>query len=355
MYFSDLFSTKKRYLLHVVFWVFLLLLMLTLQNTVLSFSNALKRGILNFLLMIPLFYSQRIIIKKYYIKNLKKTWFIIAFLICAVAAVIRTPFEVYYFKMTMYGNYTFTKESFSAKVYMCLFYFTCAIILSSVAAFYQVAKLNSDAEKNYQQLKIKHIEAQLNYLRSQLNPHFLFNTLHNIYSAVQLKSNKAGEMIIKLSSLLHYVTYEGQMDKVLLEEEIEQMKVYLDLFELKSNLKLPIELEIKGLYENIKIDPVLLLPLVENALKHGNLTENSGNPFLKIYLEITSAFISLKIENTFDPKDLQKDKTGGVGLENIKQRLHLLYPDNHNFNHGVVSNNVYFVYIKITRIHEQSY
>ncbi len=176
--------------------------------------------------------------------------------------------------------------------------------------------------ENRRELEARHAEAQLNYLKAQINPHFLFNTLNNIYAAATLQHPRTADMVLRLSDLLRYVTYDGQSLLVPLSKEIAQIRAYIELFQLKSENPLPIYFEVEGNLDDRLIEPLLLLPFVENALKHGDV-EINPNGFLRIMLRNEASKLVFWVENSFDPHNQQKDEQGGVGLENIRQRLEL--------------------------------
>ena len=184
--------------------------------------------------------------------------------------------------------------------------------------------------ENRRELETLHAEAQINYLKAQINPHFLFNTLNNIYSAATLQHPRTAEMVLRLSDLLHYITYDAQAELVPLQKETDHIRAYIDLHQLKSETPLPICFEVEGDIQDCHIEPLLLLPLVENALKHSDLEENP-NGFLNILLRREDRRLFFKVENTFNPQNRQKDTVGGVGLENIRRRLALKHVDGNGF------------------------
>jgi two-component system, LytTR family, sensor kinase len=176
--------------------------------------------------------------------------------------------------------------------------------------------------ENRRELEVRHTEAQRNYLKAQINPHFLFNTLNNIYAASVLQHPRTPDMVLRLSELLRYVTYDTSARELPLEKEIAQIKAYIELFQLKNEKPLPIRLNIKEPPGTFLIEPLLLLPLVENALKHSDLETNPA-AYLEMDIQSDHEWLRCTIINTFDPDNQQKDDVGGVGLENIRQRLRL--------------------------------
>ncbi|MBK8704285.1 MAG: sensor histidine kinase [Saprospiraceae bacterium] len=193
-----------------------------------------------------------------------------------------------------------------------------------LSTLYQVIRNRDENELRNLAVISRQQEAQLQALRAQINPHFLFNTLNNIYSLAVVKSDKTAEMVLKLSNLLRYVTYEEVGQPVALGREIEHIRQYIDLFQLRSETPLDVTFEVTGDDTTVKVEPMILIPMVENCFKHCDFDTNPG-AFVRIQLEINPQAINFKTYNTKNDTDRQKDEVGGVGLDNIRQRLELLY------------------------------
>lgn len=200
--------------------------------------------------------------------------------------------------------------------------FLGAFLYAGVYRRHQKEKRNMALLNEYQR-------SQLQYLKAQINPHFLFNTLHNIYSLSVTNSPMTSEMVLKLSDLLRYAIYEGEKENVPLRKEIEHARILIELFQMRSRKNLDIQLEVKGEPEGVFIEPMLLIPLVENALKHGDMGRNPAG-FAKFILSVENGEIKFEAENSYTPNP-QKDEVGGVGLENIKKRLAIGRPNKHKF------------------------
>ncbi len=174
--------------------------------------------------------------------------------------------------------------------------------------------------------------AELAFLKSQVNPHFLFNTLNNIYALTYAKSDEAPGAILKLSELMRYMLYDsngpgGAQQKVLLSKEVTYLENFVALEKLRvANAQ--VKLQVEGNTDLYRIEPLLLLPFVENAFKHGKLTD-PGHP-LVIDLSVRQGTLRF---DTLNPKaDRQKDAVGGIGLDNVRRRLALLYPNRHTLH-----------------------
>lgn len=183
--------------------------------------------------------------------------------------------------------------------------------------------------------------SELALLKFQLSPHFLFNTLNNIYSLVYKKADTAPEAVMKLSEIMRYMLYDTSTDKVPLEKEITYLKSFNELQQLRMKNENFVNMEIDGNTKDVFISPMLLIPFVENAFKHGDKKVES--PGIKINLKVSNETIVFTSEN-YIAKDSarQKDNVGGIGLENVKRRLELLYPKKHTLEIKD-DNNKYFV------------
>jgi two-component system, LytTR family, sensor kinase len=181
-------------------------------------------------------------------------------------------------------------------------------------------------ERETQELLTKHKEAELLFLRSQINPHFLFNTLNNIYALATVQSPQTAPMLMRLSKLLRYSIYTTQKPLVALKEEIEEIRELLTLFELRSEEKMKIEFTVSGGVNGQNIEPMILFSLVENCLKHSDITHNEEG-FIAVNLVVQEQIVYFSTLNSKDDSNKQKDSVGGVGLVNIRQRLALKYGD----------------------------
>lgn len=170
--------------------------------------------------------------------------------------------------------------------------------------------------------------SELALLRSQINPHFLFNTLNNIYSLVLKKSDNAPAAMMKLSEIMRYMLYETNIEKVPLEKEVKYLESYIELMQLRLKQKNFISFKVKGDISKYQITPMLLVPFVENALKHSNKKVKA--PGITIDLKVEDNKLHYVVEN-YKKEECLEDVaiTGGIGLQNINRRLELLYPEKH--------------------------
>ena len=171
------------------------------------------------------------------------------------------------------------------------------------------------------------VEAELKLLKSQIHPHFLFNTLNNLYALALEKSDQTPEVILKLSELLDYMLYECNQPLVLLEKDIEMLRNYIALESLRYGDRLNLTFEIEGDIRGMQIAPLLLLPFIENSFKHG--AGKIGNRSrIDIRIAIHSDVLNASISNSVSTEKIEH-QAPGLGLENVRKRLELLYPEKH--------------------------
>ena len=205
------------------------------------------------------------------------------------------------------------------------------LAIMGIASLIRFFKIYTEQEKKKNQLIQENLETQYAFLKTQVNPHFLFNALNNIYSmAVQKEQKDIALGLENLSGIMYYLTYESNAKKVALTKEIELLKNYIDIEQLRfdDTDDTTISFNVEGDLTNQKIAPVILLPLVENAFKHG--VKPDQKCLVSIKLVIRNNLLNFNIKNTlFDFGD-KEIKTPGIGLENVKRRLELQYPAQHS-------------------------
>ena len=196
-----------------------------------------------------------------------------------------------------------------------------------------------------QERKQKEVEAELAWLKTQINPHFLFNTLNNISSLAQIDADETQEAIMQLSDLLRYAMYETNKPKVRLDGEVEFMRNYIDLMKLRCNEMTEVNAQFIMHNAQLEVAPLLFISLIENAFKHGM---NSNAPaMIDIRLEQQDDTLVFTCGNTNNPKPT-KDRSGsGIGIENTRRRLDLLYPGCYTWEQTITPENIDHVNISI--------
>ncbi len=189
-------------------------------------------------------------------------------------------------------------------------------------------------QREKQELQKRSLESELNFLKSQINPHFLFNTLNNLYALTLKKSDDAPEIVLKLSEMMRYMLYECNERRVMLSKEINYLRNYLDLESIRQGKKVNIDFNSKGVIENQKIAPLVFIPFVENCFKHG-LKNEIGDGFVKINLDASQNELNLTVINSKAPSlpsPASNKKSGGIGLLNVRKRLELHYGEHYNLD-----------------------
>ena len=201
-----------------------------------------------------------------------------------------------------------------------------SLFISTIIWFSELARRRRQQESD---LKSESLQSEMKFLKSQINPHFLFNALNNIYSLSITKSQKAPEMIMKLSEMLRHVVYDSS-NKTTLEKEIQYINNFIEFQNLKIGTKVDVKFECDANGSEI-IEPMVLIPFVENAFKHGDI-ENNPNGFVHIQLLTKRKYLHYSVINTYPKTKESKDKYGGVGIQNVKKRLEVAYPGKANLH-----------------------
>jgi hypothetical protein len=211
--------------------------------------------------------------------------------------------------------------SYNLAIYMLVTGLSVAIKMT--AQWYKTQQENTEISQ-------ERIKAEIQNLKSQLNPHFLFNTLNNIYSLIAISQERAQGAVLDLSKLLRYVLYESSQPLVPLEKEVEFIKNYVELMKIRlsKNVELKTDINIKD--KNLMIAPLLFISPIENAFKHG--VSNNTSSFINIVISQSDNKLVCLIQNSYFPKRDESDKSGsGIGLQNLQRRLALLYNGHYTF------------------------
>ncbi|MEI6410446.1 MAG: histidine kinase [Bacteroidota bacterium] len=205
--------------------------------------------------------------------------------------------------------------------------FANSLLMFSVAL---TASIGLRFNDRWKKTENERISAQLAYLRTQINPHFLFNTLNSIYSVTIGKSPQGAEMIGKLAEIMRYTLKDTQLDYVSLEKEIMFIRHYIDLQKVRFDQSVPFQFKVEGDFTGKRIAPLLLIPFIENTFKHGVNAEQNSNINIKIEVKGNDLFLDTKNNKVTMQHDVTE--TNGLGIENTKNRLELMYPDKHRLS-----------------------
>lgn len=258
--------------------------------------------------------------------NINRKKWIVVITIAIVIALI--PIVITSFELIKTGkNSVIFLENYPTSIQLIsLLYYVLLIVLG---LFWFIKQIVS-----FFRLKNENAKTELLHLKSQVNPHFFFNTLNNLYGLVEVDAKKAQELILKLSDMMRYSIYEGEKDEVTLKDEVAYLKNYIELHKMRYHKQIDVEFK-SQIDEDYKVMPLLFIILLENAFKHGveNLRENA---FVHINISTFDNKIQFDIENNFDKSEISKDP--GIGLKNLKRRLELVYHNKHKLSFSAIEN-----------------
>lgn len=253
---------------------------------------------------------------------------IVSYILCFIVLVgITSSIKVYVFNNILEGGDVKELGYYNTFfVWFCKDFFEIFAISSIKIAFDWIVTTHKLKTKESQEL-----EAEYKFLKAQVNPHFIFNTLNNIFFLTSKNSAKAGEAILSLSNILRYRIYDRKEEDNTIENEIECIRELIALEKLRNSDNIEIELIIEGGYNIKKVEPLLFIPFIENAFKHSKSLTNQK--YIKIFFYLLEHEIQFKCENSFVKNTLQKENySSGIGLKNVINRLKLIYPDNHKLS-----------------------
>jgi len=319
-------SRKQILIIHLLFWIYIFYPDFIVFVLIKEYKFEFPDQLFSYLIFFSVFYLFYLVVfpRLQQVKNK-----IYAVLIGLGAVFIIGIFRIiiWYFLDTYVSHKTLTFPFYSS--WELLNEFRSTLVLGIYTVLMRLAIDWYVIQKQKADLITQNQASELALLRSQVNPHFLFNTLNNIYSLVYKKAEEAPEAVMKLSSIMRYMLYDATTDKVLLEKEIEYLQSFIELQKLRLRHKDYIELQIEGNADGRYIAPMLLIPFVENAFKHGD--KSGTRPGIWIRLTIESNRIIFEVKNRIRKiNDASIDKIGGIGLNNIRRRLELLYPQKHS-------------------------
>ncbi|MCL3782485.1 histidine kinase [Prolixibacteraceae bacterium JC049] len=323
---------ENRIFEHLLAWFGLIVLRLLALPNVDSLKEALLTTLPLYLIYMIIFYGTAAIQKQFVPQ--KYWWYILKMLLMAFAstALIRFTFNAIELFMqvkapvgTTYGG-----------VFRVLF-------VMIVAMLYQVILNKRSTEERALRIMHEKTEKELEFLKSQMNPHFFFNTLNNIYGLTYNKDERAPKVVLMLSEAMRYIIYETSSEQVALTKEIAFISNYIELERLRLLNGNQINLEVEVPDRTSKVAPLLMLPFVENCFKHGNIDQHE-QASIEINIWTEGEWLQFSCANTFS--DGQGGRPGGVGLQNVKKRLDLIYGDRYKLE---INNeeDKYFVFLSV--------
>lgn len=307
----------------MLFWVFYFILWIYLYEPAIGFNKAFENAFAIILLHGTAAYFNNYYLIPYFLRQRQYfLYFTSIFLTISFICFVHTIFLLWADTIDDAEKYSLWSIQFFINDAISISY-TLAITMTLMffKQWFEKERLTDKLEK-------LNIETELKYLKSQINPHFLFNSLNSVYALTLAKSDKAPEVVLKLSDILRYILYDSGEKVVGLKKEIEYLESYLELEKIRFGKRLKTKIEINGDPAGKEIVPMIFLPFVENSFKHG-VNSNIGNSFVNICFDITDEGLVFKIENDKSTHKLSEsiDYQGGIGIMNVKKRLNLLYPE----------------------------
>lgn len=333
-------SVKKEVIIHIVFWLIAAYFtLIKFQNTKLELVPLHVFEITWAFIFISSFYFNYLLVLPKLIRpfSWKKVF---TGILCNIVFFILLRYlleEVLAYRLFGFKNY-FEGTPLWYFIFDNLYYGTLPMILSTffwlVIFVIRLYDYNNYIVEEQKSTEIK-------FLKAQINPHFIFNTLNNIYSMVYFQSPRSLSAIEKLSSIMRFTTYESQKEKIKLTDELNYIQSYIQLEELRHEQEDFVNTSIMISDQQIMIPPYILSPFVENALKHGQVATETP---IEVQLQATPNTLTFTVTNTIGQQ--KKDKLGGIGLENVKRRLEIYYPGKHQLTiHN--TNNIFTIQLSI--------
>ncbi len=232
--------------------------------------------------------------------------------------------------------------------------FVPLILVAAISTGYALLGYFSKEEKLKHAKNEERLQSELAFLRSQISPHFIFNVLNSIVYLIRSKSEQAEAVTIKLSELMRYMLYESANAQIPLEKELGYLNNYIALQKLRFEDDIAVNFRVDGAATSQIIEPMLMIPFVENAFKHGvGMVEN---PVIDIDLSISESKMGFSVKNKVAPETaFQKDESAGIGLKNVRRRLELLYPDAHHLEIKTDADGWFLVQLDLTFLKEKNH
>lgn len=320
---------KIRPLYHIVFWsIYFLFNVIRWGSYFNDYQYSFKSNLVEFPLHIIITYITVYFLIPKFIANKKYVQFLIYFgLLLTGLYFIRTGLSYFFVSKNLWPEAEGIQEAFTLN-------HVIAVVIGEiyVVALASAIKLTIDwAEEKRRNNELIQLQTktELDFLKSQIQPHFFFNTLNNLYSLTMLKSDNAPEVVIKLSDMMQYVLYEVKEPFIDILKEINYIQSYIELEQLRFGERVTADIKLKGDLSEIQVPPLIYLPFVENCFKHGS--KNSEKIKIKLRFETKKDLVYFSVSNSIE-EETAKKVAHGIGLENVKRRLELIYGKNYRLS-----------------------
>lgn len=329
---KDIQSKYIRILYHFLFWLlayFFFIIFYGRANRDYS-ATILFASMLFPLSITTTYFINYYLIPKFLLTKKYAIFFLLSFytLVISIWLELLITLSIFIF-FSNYQTYKMDPSSFDSVLLFVGLYFIIlvATAIKLVRRSFQIQKKNRELDNQKLETELKLKEAELKLLKAQIHPHFLFNTLNNLYGLTLEKSDDAPNLVLRLSEILDYILYRCNEKRVSLSEEINNLNNYIEIEKIRYSDKLKLNISFPANTNNLNIAPLIILPFVENAFKHG-VSNFPGIAWVKIKISLNENSLIFNIENTKNPNiDKEKNYTKGIGLSNVKKRLNLMYPE----------------------------
>jgi hypothetical protein len=331
-------TDRKRILLHLLFWLTVMTILTVIYGTGMP-NYVFAAGIVALFMPIHILYFYTIayvIIPRYFDRKRYVGFFVFLLLIVVGSTFVFRLLEILVADPIIYDAVRQNDPTFVWRKLEGTFSEQLAKPAYLISAFEQTnifvwIALSVKFFKMWFERRQAALEAELNFLKGQLHPHFLFNTLNNLYALTLNQSPQSPSVVMGLAEILRYMLYEANTEVVQLERDISILKSYIELEKIRYEERLDINFSVNGLSPELKIAPLLILPLVENAFKHG-ASEQIGQAWINMDLRVKNNTLKFKISNSKPEQSAPKDDRAhhvSIGLANVRKRLDILYPSAH--------------------------
>lgn len=317
----------RRVVYHSLFWLVLLILMAIFEE---GAGQGLFFTLTNELINL-FFYGLIVYFNLFYLipNYLTKKRFLTYCGLLIAATLIITPLKV----LALYLKFSSHPDAQANLLSNMNWYFLVTFLIAGSSTIFKIITDWARHLREKQELQTQTMQSELRFLKSQINPHFLFNTLNNLYALTLKKSDQAPEIVLKLSEMMRYMLYECNEKRVPLSKEVNYIRNYLDLERLRQGKNVEITFEVEGEVRDQKIAPLMFIPFLENSFKHG-LSNHISKGFVNMKLQVDQNQVHFFIENSKADTPPRQDSrpSGGIGLVNIHRRLNLLYPNQYQLD-----------------------
>ncbi len=315
--------TRKKWVYHTIFWLVMLIALVELGNERLNLAFRFLLEGTNVFFYIVITYINIFYLIPNFLTEKKREWTFIGSLLLACA--VLTPLKV----ITLYFLHSNFPQIQTELIKNQVWYFLGMVYIAGFSTIYSIIAEWKQQERQRQELQNQTIASELRFLKTQINPHFLFNTLNSLYALTLKKSEDAPEVVLRLSEMMRYMLYECNEPQVFLTKEIAYIENYLNLEKMRLPKKIDLKFDVSGAISDVQVAPLLFIPFIENSFKHG-VANQIGEGHVYIKMHCSEHRLDFSIENS--RADVQQfnalsgKKSGGIGLVNVKRRLDLLYP-----------------------------